>query len=148
MVNPNDIILDGWDISGMNLADAMNRAKVLDYNLQVQLKPFMEKLKPRASIYDADFIAANQSERADNVVKTKDKWEQIKQVREDIREFKEKNKLDQVIVLWTANTERYTDVRVGVHDTADNLLNAIKKNEKEIAPSTLFAVASVLEKVS
>jgi myo-inositol-1-phosphate synthase len=26
MVNPNDVVLGGWDISSMNLADAMARA--------------------------------------------------------------------------------------------------------------------------
>ena len=60
MVNPDDIEIDGWDISAMNLADAMTRAQVLDYNLQVQLRPLMEKLKPRRSVYYPDFIAANQ----------------------------------------------------------------------------------------
>ncbi|RWR99989.1 hypothetical protein B4U79_03213, partial [Dinothrombium tinctorium] len=90
MVNPNDIILDGWDISGLNLAQAMERARVLDYNLQEKLRPYMEKMKPRAAIYDPDFIAANQDERADNVLQTKDKWEQVTQVRKDIRDFKAK----------------------------------------------------------
>jgi len=33
----------------------------------------------------------------------------------------------------------------GVNDTADNLLKAIERGEAEISPSTLFAVASVLE---
>ena len=28
MVNPDDIVLGGWDISNFNLADAMGRAKV------------------------------------------------------------------------------------------------------------------------
>ena len=55
----------------MNLADAMERAKVLEWELQQQLRPHMEKLKPRPSIYIPDFIAANQSERADNVLKGK-----------------------------------------------------------------------------
>jgi len=50
-----------------------------------------------------------------------------------------------VVVLWTANTERFSSVEAGVHDTADNLLEAIKRNEAEIAPSALFAVASILE---
>jgi len=39
MVDPNDIVFDGWDISGMNLADAMERAKVFDWDLQRQLAP-------------------------------------------------------------------------------------------------------------
>ncbi|OTF82306.1 inositol-3-phosphate synthase 1-A-like protein [Euroglyphus maynei] len=147
MVDPNDLFIDGWDISGMNLADAMKRAKVLDINLQEQLRPFMEKYRPRRAIYDLDFIAANQENRADNVIDCQDKWSQVEQIRADIRDFKQQNNLDTVIVLWTANTERFSDVIDGIHDTADNLLAAIKRNEKELAPSALYAVAAILEKV-
>lgn len=147
MVNPNDLVLDGWDISSMNLADAMERAKVLDIGLQEQLRPHMEQFVPRKAIYNPDFIAANQSDRADNVLTIEDKWAQVEQIRADIRDFKAKEKLDTVIVLWTANTERFSSVVEGVHDTADNLLAAIKRNEPELAPSALYAVASILEKV-
>ena len=52
-----------------------------------------------------------------------------------------------MIVLWTANTERYADLITGVNDTADNLIQAIKDGHSEVAPSTVFAVASVLENV-
>lgn len=55
--------------------------------------------------------------------------------------------LFQVIVLWTANTERFCDVSEGLNDTAENLLKSIAKNEEEVSPSTIFAVASILEKV-
>lgn len=34
MVSPNDIVVGGWDISSTSIADAMRRAKVLDYDLQ------------------------------------------------------------------------------------------------------------------
>lgn len=54
----------------------------------------------------------------------------------------------QVIILWTANTERFCDVREGLNDTANTLLESIKRNESEISASTLFAVASILERVS
>lgn len=53
--------------------------------------------------------------------------------------------MDTVIVLWTANTERFADIVAGMNDTAENLLNSIKNGESEISPSTLFAVASILE---
>merc|ERR1719213_861234 len=66
-------------------------------------------------------------------------------IRNDIRDFKAANKLDKIIVLWTANTERFASVQSGVNDTAENVLAAIKANEPEIAPSTIFAVASILE---
>jgi myo-inositol-1-phosphate synthase len=48
-------------------------------------------------------------------------------------------------VLWTANTERFCDVRDGLNDTADNLLQSIENNEDEVSQSTVFAVASILE---
>lgn len=146
MVNPNDLFIDGWDISSLNLADSMKRSKVLDIALQNQLKDLMVNLKPRKAIYDPDFIAANQKERADNLIQVHDKWQQVEQVRADIREFKAKNQLDSVIVLWTANTERFCNVVEGIHDTADNLISAIKRNEPELAPSALYAVAAILEK--
>ncbi len=52
-----------------------------------------------------------------------------------------------MIILWTANTERFCEVKDGLNMTADQLLTSIKNNEDEVSPSTLFAVASVLEKV-
>ena len=53
--------------------------------------------------------------------------------------------LDKVIVLWTANTERFADLIAGINDSADNLLDAIDAGHSEISPSTIFAVASILE---
>ena len=57
------------------------------------------------------------------------------------------HKLDKVIVQWTANTERYADIMTGVNDTAENILCAIQAGHEEIAPSTIFAIASILEGV-
>jgi myo-inositol-1-phosphate synthase len=50
-------------------------------------------------------------------------------------------------VLWTANTERYSQLAEGLNDTAANLLASIKADEAEIAPSTIYATACVLEGV-
>jgi myo-inositol-1-phosphate synthase len=52
-----------------------------------------------------------------------------------------------VIVLWTANTERYALIIPGVNDNAQNLLNAIKTGHDEVSPSTIFAVACIQEGV-
>lgn len=107
----------------------------------------MSEIIPRPSIYIPEFIAANQSSRADNVIEMKKKSEALDQIRTDIRDFKKCKELDQVIVIWTANTERFSEEIEGLNDTSDNLLRSICKNESEISPSTLFAVASILEGV-
>ena len=86
MVHPNDLVIGGWDISGMNLAAAMDRAAVLEPTLKNMVKKEMAEMKPLPSIYYPDFIAANQGERADNLIKgTKASMAHVEQIRKDIR---------------------------------------------------------------
>ena len=108
----------------------------------------MENLTPLPSIYYPDFIAANQGDRADNVLPGTDKQQHLDTIRLNIRDFKQRTGVDKVLVMWTANTERFSDVTVGLNDTAENLLASIKGSNDEVSPSTIFAVASILENCS
>uniref|UniRef100_A0A1I8PC50 inositol-3-phosphate synthase n=1 Tax=Stomoxys calcitrans TaxID=35570 RepID=A0A1I8PC50_STOCA len=144
MVNPDDIIVDGWDISSLNIGESMKRAQVLDVELQDQLYADLSAMKPRPSIYDPDFIAANQSDRADNLIKGT-RYEQYEQIRKDIQDFKSQQNLDTILVLWTANTERFSDVKPGLNMTMQELESSLKANKSEISPSTIFAMASIAE---
>ncbi|KAK5018884.1 myo-inositol-1-phosphate synthase [Cryomyces antarcticus] len=146
MVHPNDLVVGGWDLSGMDLAAAMDRAAVLEPTLKNQIRKEMAQMKPLPSVYYPDFIAANQEDRADNVIPgSKASMAHVEQIRKDIRDFKAEHSLDKVVVQWTASTERYASIIPGVNDTAENLLNSIDAGHEEIAPSTIFAVASILE---
>ncbi len=86
MVHPNDFVIGGWDISGLNLADAMDRAKVLEPTLKSLVRKEMAELVPLPSIYYPDFIAANQEDRADNLIPgSKACTAHVEQIRKDIR---------------------------------------------------------------
>lgn len=86
MTHPNDFVIGGWDISSLPLADAMDRAKVLEPTLKEQIRKEMSSIVPLPSIYYPDFIAANQGERADNILKgDKACLEHVDQIRRDIR---------------------------------------------------------------
>lgn len=153
MLNPTQIVVSGWDINNANLFDSIKRAGVLEFDLQQNLKTHLIDIIPMPSIYYPDFIASNQSDRANNLINldsngnltTKNKWEHLITIRDDIRNFKNENSLDKVIILWTANTERYVDIIPGINDTPDNILKAIKIDHNEISPSNIFAIASILE---
>lgn len=146
MVHPNDLTIGGWDISSMNIADSMDRAAVLEPTLKGLVRKEMAAMVPLPSIYYPDFIAANQEDRADNLIPGDRPCNaHVEKIRQDIREFKAQNGLDKVVVLWTANTERFADVTPGVNDTADHLLKAIEQGHEEVSPSTVFAVACILE---
>ena len=69
----------------------------------------------------------------------------MEEIRRNIRDFKTSSGVDKVIVLWTANTERYSDVVEGINDTAESFLQAIENNESEVAPSSIYAAACIEE---
>ncbi len=86
MVHPNDLVIGGWDISSMNLAQAMDRAAVLEPTLKNMVKKEMAEMKPLPSIYYPDFIAANQGERANNLIEgSKACMAHVEKLRKDIR---------------------------------------------------------------
>ena len=71
----------------------------------------------------------------------------MEQIRADISDFKKKSGVEKVVVMWTANTERYCKVEAGIHDTEKNLRAAIRAENPEISPSTLYALACLDEGV-
>ena len=119
--------------------------QVLDYDLQQQLRSHMASMTPLPSIYYPDYIAANQGGRADNILPGQDKQQHLDTIRQNIRDFKKKTGVDKVIVMWTANTERFSSIEEGLNDSAQTLLASIQASATEVSPSTIFAVASILE---
>ena len=86
MVHPNELVIGGWDISSMDLAQAMDRAGVLEPTLKDLVKKEMSGMRPLPSPYYPDFIAANQGDRADNVLEgAKACMAHVDKIRKDIR---------------------------------------------------------------
>ncbi len=73
---------------------------MLDWELQQQLVPYMKDMVPLPGIYDSDYIAANQDQRADSLIKGS-KHEQMETVRGQIREFKQSTGVDKVSRGWS-----------------------------------------------
>jgi len=113
MVNPVDFVVSGWDISGHNLFDSCKRAQVLEPDLVNKLKPFLEEIKPLPAAFNGEFIASNQEDRVNNIMKGGNQ-SQIDQIREDIRAMKKK--VDKVIILWSANTEMFLRPEISTID--------------------------------
>lgn len=145
MIDPAELKVGGWDISSLNLSSSVQRAAVMDYDLQKKLEPYLKSMIPLPSVYYPEFFASNQNSRADNVIPGNDKRKHLEQIRKDIQLFKANNSVDSVIVVWTATTERLSEILEGVNDTAENLMTAISNSHPSISPSTLFSVAALLE---
>lgn len=146
MLTPDAVVaVGGWDCNGAHLGEAMRRARVLEVAVQDALYASMSQWTPLPAYFDSRFVAENQCERANHVMKAGTMWEAVEQLRADIRAFKAAHELEKVLVLWTANTERMAEHHDGVHNRADDLLRALKCGEVLLAPSLLYAMAAVLE---
>lgn len=145
MVDPNDLVISGWDLSNANMYEAVCRAHVYQPELCDKLKQYMEGMVPLPAIYDKDFIASNQESRVTNKIEGT-KFDCYNKVRKDIREFKEKNKLDRVVVLWTATTERYSELDEHIHYNIEDFHKALEShNDSEISPSSIYCYAAMSE---
>jgi myo-inositol-1-phosphate synthase len=142
MVNPNDLVIGGWDISSMDMFNAAKRAKVLEPDLINKLKDDLIKMKPLSAAFNLKYVAANQDQRADNVKKGTNK-EVIEQLRKDMRDFKANNGLDKIVILWTANTEKYYEKSI---ETVEELYKLINENAS-LPASILYAVAAIEERI-
>lgn len=140
MANPIDFEISGWDINDVNMFDACKRAKVLEPTLVNALKDDLEKIKPLQSILNQEYIAANQSDRVNNVFQGTNE-ECIQKIRKDIQDMKART--DKVVVLWTANTEMYMLPEL---TTIDDLKSKISRNAS-LPSSVAFAVACIEEQV-
>lgn len=67
----------------------------------------------------------------------------VDQIKKDIAQFKNTSGVEKIIVLWTANTECFSNILEGVNDTAENLRVSIENDNPELSPSVLFAYASI-----
>lgn len=139
-VNPTDIEITGWDISKKNMFEACKRAGVYEPDLVNQLEEHLKAVVPMKAAFNAEFIAANQSDRVDNILEGTN-VEVIESIRSDIRKCKERN--DKVIILWTANTEMmyYPEI-----EAIDDLEKCISEN-RSLPSSVLYCYAAIKEQV-
>jgi myo-inositol-1-phosphate synthase len=134
----------GWDIRSKPLGDVLYESRILDYDLVRQVRQEMNDMKILKGVYDASFLGESQHATAANIVTDKPTFmEKIEHLRRDIRSFIKENKVDgHTTVIWSASVERPAEVDFA---SAGELLEAIHKNEGDISPSIMYAVASALE---
>ena len=140
--NPKDIIIGGWDICKDNLYECCKKNKVIEPQLYNQLKDDLINIIPMKSIYYENFIAQNQKERSNNYISTYSKWNDVLNIVSDITKFKLENNLDNVIVIWTASTEKQN--KCDTYKNTEELFEKLKQNDINIPPSIIFATATII----
>jgi myo-inositol-1-phosphate synthase len=138
-----DLVFTGWDIFEDNMFDAASHAGVLDRYLLEQIKPFLESVKPRKAVFDRNYVKKIDGP---NVKRGKSKMDLAEQVREDIREFRKSSGAARLITIWCGSTETFIEP-TGAHQSVKAFEKALRENDENIAPSMIYAYASLMEAV-
>jgi myo-inositol-1-phosphate synthase len=134
----NDIVFGGWDVYEDNVFEAASNAKVLDASLLNAVKTELEAIVPMKAAFDHNYA----KNLIGTHVKTGTRYELAQQVMEDIKNFKEKNGLDRVVLIWCGSTEIYYEASA-IHQSLAAFEQALKDDDKLIAPSMIYAYAAL-----
>ncbi len=139
----DDLVFGGWDIYPDNAYEAARKAGVLESKDLEKVQKFLKGIQPMKAAFDQNYVKNLQGP---NVKKGKTKFDLAEQIREDIRDFKKKNKCDRLVMVWCASTEVFMKPE-DVHKDLASFEKAMKANHPAIAPSMLYAYAAISEGV-
>ncbi|HKC80807.1 MAG TPA: inositol-3-phosphate synthase [Gemmatimonadaceae bacterium] len=139
----DDIVFGAWDPIPDDALTAAKKAGVLEDRDIEPIADFLKKIKPMPAVFDNKYVTRI---HGTNVKKGKTKRDLAEQLRQDIRDFKSKNKCDRIVIVWCASTEIF--IKPGPqHATIEQFEKAMDKNDDAIAPSMLYAYAAIMEGV-
>jgi myo-inositol-1-phosphate synthase len=137
----DDIVFGAWDPIPDDGYTAAKKAGVLSEKDLDRVADFMKAIKPMPAVFDNHYVTRI---NGSNVKKGKTKRDLAEQLRQDMRDFKSKNGLDRLVIVWCASTEIF--IRPGPqHATIEAFEKAMDENDEAIAPSMLYAYAAIME---
>jgi myo-inositol-1-phosphate synthase len=135
----NDLVFGGWDIYKDNAFQSAANAGVLSLEDLEKVKGFLSGIKPMKAAFDHEYVKKLDGP---NIKKGKNKYELALQIKDDIENFRKTNSVTRMVTCWCGSTEMFLKPDE-VHATPEKLVEAMKTNHAAIAPSMLYAWASV-----
>jgi len=139
----DDLVFGAWDPIPDDAYTAAKKAGVLEDKHLESVADFLRGIKPMPAVFDSRYVTRLKGE---NVKQGKTKRDLAEQLRQDIRDFRARNRCDRLVMVWCASTETY--IKPGPqHATIEQFERAMERNDDAIAPSMLYAWASIMEGV-
>ena len=140
----DQLVFGAWDPIPDNAYEAAANCGVLDRHEHVEpIGAFLKTIEPMAAVFDDFYVKRLQGT---NVKQTGTKMEAAEAIRQDIREFKERNGCDRLVMIWCASTEIFLEPGEA-HRNLENFEAAMQANDESIAPSMIYGWAALMEGV-
>ena len=139
----SDCVFGCWDVYPQNAYQSAIYAEVLQRKDIDPVREELEQIVPMKAAFDHNYAKRL---TGDNVKDCATRWEMVEALKQDIRDFRQQQGCDRVVVLWAASTEIYVPVDEQVHYRLADLEAAMKADDREhVAPSMCYAYASLTE---
>jgi myo-inositol-1-phosphate synthase len=139
----NDMVFGGWDIREENCYESASEAKVLKENDLLKIKDELQAIYPMPGVFEQRFVVRL---KGDYIKKGISKFDLMEQIRLDIRNFKQENHLDRLVMIWCGSTEIYLAMN-DIFNDLDAFEEGMRNNNPEISPSMLYTYAAIAEGV-
>jgi len=139
-----DLVFGAWDPIPDNAYESCLKCGVLEKYEHVEpIREFLQGIAPMPAVFDQYYVKRLSGR---NVKPGKSKREWAEALRQDIRQFRQANGCDRMVVVWCASTEIF--IQPGAtHQTLAGFEKAMDANDVSIAPSMLYAWAALMEGV-
>lgn len=135
----NDIVYGAWDLFPDTGYQAALKAGVIPRDLLDQVKDDLSAIEPMQAVYDKNYVRKLEGIHSKKIV---NKMDQALAVIKDIQEFKTKNKVDRMTMIWCGSTEAFCTIQPD-HKDIKTFEEALKKNSQFIPPSMIYAYAAL-----
>ena len=138
----DQLVFGAWDPIADNAYEAALKCGVLDKHEHVEpIADFLKTIEPMPAVFD-DFYVKRL--HGTHVKRTGTKMEAAEAIRQDIRDFKERNGCERLVMIWCASTEIFIEPGES-HANLENFEAATQANDQAIAPSMIYAYAALME---
>lgn len=137
-----NLVFGGWDLSGANLASAAEEHDVLTHKQFVAVEEDLRKIKPWRAVGNKNFLVRVEGE---NVFADNSHRAVVEKIRQDLRDFRTREKCDEVVVINLASTEKLADEGNEIFNSVAGFEKALDENSPEISPAMLYAYAAIAE---
>ena len=138
-----DLAFMAWDPIPDDAYTAARKAGVLEPHHLEPIADFLKGITPLPAAFDRNYVKRLNGTHVKNAPT---KRELAEEVRQDIRDFKQRSGADRLVMIWAASTEVFLTPGPA-HQSLAAFERAMECNDPAIAPSMLYAYAALMENV-
>ena len=137
----DDLVFGSWDIFEADCYEAARTAGVLNPEMLERLRPELASIRPWSAVFDQQYVKRLSGP---NVKRGASKRDLADQVIDDIRRFKETNRLERLVLVWCGSTEIFME-EAPVHQTLASFEEGLDRSDPAIPSSMIYAYAAIKE---